>query len=93
MNNDILIQKWINLFQVEDGEDENEVFLIMPFELYDVITEHLLRISLAEAVTKFKESIPRTKKKKKALRSKIEALSERAGVCGKKAETRCFAKG
>ena len=64
MNNDILIQKWRNLFEVEDGEDENEVFLVMLFELYDVITEHLLRISLAEAVTKFKESIPRTKKKK-----------------------------
>jgi len=82
MHNDILIQKWINLFEVEDEEDENAVFLIMLFELYEVITEHFLRISLAEAVTKFKESIPRTKKQ--ALRSKIQALSERAGVCEKK---------
>lgn len=54
----------------------------MLIELFEVITEYFLRISLSEAVTKFKEAIPRTKKQ--ALRSKIQALSERTTEDGKK---------
>lgn len=52
----------------------------MRFELFEVITEHFLRISLADAITKFKKAVPRTKKH--ALRSKMRALSERTEVAG-----------
>ncbi|XP_063400158.1 uncharacterized protein LOC134684780 [Mytilus trossulus] len=82
LQNNVLIQKWIELFEYQEDDDENEVFLIMLFELFEIITEHFLRISLADAITKFKEAIPRTKKQ--ALRSKIQALSERTEVAGKK---------
>ena len=66
-------------------------FFIMLIELFEVITEYFLRISLSEAITKFKEAIPRTKKQ--ALRSKIQALSERSERTtedGKKLRLVCF---
>ena len=76
LENNLLLQQWIDLFEYIEEGDENEVFLIVLIELFEVVTEYFLRISLSEAITKFKEAIPRTKKQ--ALCSKIQALSERS---------------
>jgi hypothetical protein len=68
--NNLLLQQWIDLFEYTEG-DENEVFLIMLIELFEVITEYFLRISLSEAISKIKEAIPRTKSKLYAAKYKL----------------------
>ena len=47
----------------------------MVVELYELVAEHFLRISIIEGLHSFKTAIPR--QKKQALRSKVTALSEK----------------
>ena len=56
-----------------DGEDEDAI-VCMAMDLFEMTSEHYVRISLAEGIHSFKEKIP--KKKKQALRSKAQAISD-----------------
>ena len=47
-------------------------------ELYQSITEHFIRLFIVDSLKLFRSSIPR--KKKQALRTKVQALGERNGV-------------
>ncbi|MES9881788.1 MAG: hypothetical protein ABW185_13000 [Sedimenticola sp.] len=76
--NEELAQKWVSLFDVQGGDEvEDELFFILIMELFRDITEHFIRIAFVDALKQFKRSVPR--KKKQALRTKIQALGERAG--------------
>lgn len=82
-----LADEWIALFhnvEVKDEEVDNEIFLTLMMELYRDITEHFIRISYVDAVKNFKRSVPR--KKKQALRSKVQALGEREDPQKKKVD-------
>jgi len=75
-NDDVLLERWIALFEIQnDDEIEDELFLTLIMELYKDITEHFIRIAFVDSLKNFKRSVPR--KKKQALRTKIQALSER----------------
>ncbi|MES9884335.1 MAG: hypothetical protein ABW185_26105 [Sedimenticola sp.] len=75
--------KWISLFVVQnDDAIADELFLTLVMELFRDITEYFIRIAFVDAVKKFKRSVPR--KKKQALRTKIQALGERDGSSAKK---------
>ncbi|VDI68615.1 Hypothetical predicted protein [Mytilus galloprovincialis] len=74
-NDDVLIGKWISLFDIQDdGKIEDELFLTLIMELYRDVTEHFIRISFVDSLKYFKRTIPR--KKKQALRTKIQALGD-----------------
>ena len=80
LKNEDLKQKWTSLFAQpsstgDDNDDEDDTFNGMTDELYGMVTEHYLRISIAESLHMFKTQIPKTKKQ--ALRSKVTALGER----------------
>lgn len=70
--------------EVKDEEVDNEIFLTLMMELYRDITEHFIRISYVDALKNFKRSVPR--KKKQALRSKVQALGEREDPKKKKVD-------
>jgi len=89
MAEESLFQSWIDLFSEQDEQkeqdDEDEIFLSMLFELFQLVSEHFLRISIAERIQALKESIP--KKKKQALRTKIQALTTRTKTAQKNKKT------
>ncbi|KAK3093534.1 hypothetical protein FSP39_016902 [Pinctada imbricata] len=74
-----LIDNWISLFQnvsfTDDSEIEDELFLTLIMELFRDVTEHFIRIAFVDALHHFKISVPR--KKKQALRTKVQALGHR----------------
>jgi hypothetical protein len=77
-NNTDLLSCWISLFCLEYEENfEDEIVLDLMTDLYKDVTEHFLRLSIVDSLKKFKASIPR--KKRQALRTKIQALGERSG--------------
>ena len=55
------------------GEDE-DAFVCVVMDLFEMTTEHYVRISLAKGIHSFKEII--RKKKKQTLRTKLQAISE-----------------
>ena len=71
LENNLLLQQWIDLFESTEG-DENEVFLIMLIELFEVITEYFLRISLSEAITKLNLKRPYQEQKSKPYAAKYK---------------------
>ncbi|XP_062616249.1 uncharacterized protein LOC134277961 [Saccostrea cucullata] len=73
-----LADEWISLFndaEVSHEEVDDEIFITLVMELYRDVTEHFIRISFVDALRNFKRSVPR--KKKQALRTKVQALGER----------------
>ena len=70
-----LSSAWMDLFADTEHNNDDETFNSMVVELYELVAEHFLRISIIEGLHSFKTAIPR--KKKQALRSKVTALSER----------------
>ncbi|XP_052255849.1 uncharacterized protein LOC127861420 isoform X2 [Dreissena polymorpha] len=79
-----LLGSWIGLFSsVQDDSIEDEILLVLLAELYQAISEHFIKLSIVDSLKHFKRSIPR--KKKQALRTKIQALGERAAG-GKKSD-------
>ena len=65
------LKTWLDLFGANEDDETNTSMIV---ELYELVTEHFLRISIVEGLQLLKASIPR---KKQALRSKVTALSER----------------
>lgn len=81
-----LVDEWLSLFHVEydsNEEVDDEIFISLVMELYRGITEHFIRMLSVDALRHFKRSVPR---KKKALRTKVQALSERGGPKKKKVD-------
>ena len=71
-----------------DSEDNNDddIFNSMVVELYEIVAEHCLRISIIDVLHSFKTAIPR--KKKQALLSKVTALSERKETGANRAQAK-----
>ncbi|XP_069103899.1 uncharacterized protein [Argopecten irradians] len=74
-DNEDLLDEWIQLFSNTLDDTEDEVFLSLLLDLYSVVNEHFVRIALLEGLHTFKTLIPR--KKKQALRQKLQALGEK----------------
>ena len=71
-----LLESWASLFgELNDNEIEDEIMLSIIMDLFEDVTGHFLKISIADALKKFKETVPR--KKKQSLRSKLQALGDR----------------
>ncbi|XP_056007596.1 uncharacterized protein LOC130050837 [Ostrea edulis] len=74
-----LIDTWISLFEninlSDDSEIEDELYLTLIMELFRDVTEHFIRIAFVDALRHFKTTVPR--KKKQALRTKVQALGDR----------------
>lgn len=71
-----LLSYWISLFVVKETEEfEDEIMLVLISEMYQSVTENFVKLSIVDSLNMFKRSIPR--KKKQALRTKIQALGER----------------
>ena len=74
--NNRLMQDRSRLFaKATTDDDDDQTFACMVDELYGLVVEHFLRISIIEGLHAFKNQIPKTKKQ--ALRSKVIALGER----------------
>ena len=74
----------MDLFADSEDNNDDDIFNSMVVELYELVAEHCLRISIIDGLYSFKTAIQR--KKKQALRSKITTLSERkeTGQIGRK---------
>ena len=90
--NEDLLDQWIDLFSVRSSEEtdalgtrDDEVFVDLLTELYELVVEYFLRIAVVDGLHEFKSIIPR--KKKQALRSKVTALCDREAAPKKKAKT------
>lgn len=85
-----LIGTWISLFQNvnlgADSEIEDELFLTLIMELFRDVTEHFVRIAFVDALRHFKTTVPR--KKKQALRTKVQALGDRDESAAKAKKTK-----
>ena len=64
----------MDLFADSEDNNDDDTFNSMVVELYELVAEHFLQISIIDGLHSFKTAIPR---KKQALRSKITALSEK----------------
>lgn len=80
--NDDLLDQWIELFSIRISEEtdargtrDDEVFVDLLVELYELVVEYFLRIAVVDGLRDFKSVIPR--KKKRALGSKVTALCDR----------------
>lgn len=81
-----LLSDWISLFVVKETEElEDEIVLVLISEIFQSVTEHFVKLSIVDSLKMFKRSIPR--KKKQALRTKIQALGERENKKQKIQET------
>ena len=60
--NDSLLQEWNRLFAPGSPDDDDNTFNCMTDELYGLVMEHFLRISIADGLHAFKIQIPKTKK-------------------------------
>ena len=70
----VLTDSWLSLFEYPNEEDiEDEIFLVMVNEMYVDVTQHFLRISIADMLKKLKPTLPR--KKKQALRSMLTGMN------------------
>lgn len=76
LEDDDIFLTWMDLFSVSD-DDDDDTFSSMLIELFELVSEHFLRISIVEGLHTFKTEIPR--KKKQALRSKLAAICDRKG--------------
>lgn len=85
-----LIDTWISLFQNvnlgADSEIEDELFLTLIMERFRDVTEHFVRIAFVDALRHFKTTVPR--KKKQALRTKVQALGDRDESAAKAKKTK-----
>ena len=73
---DKLFEEWLNLFGTfSDDNLKDEIFVTFVEDLYKDVTEQFIRISVVDSIKHFKATLPR--KKKQALRTKVQALGER----------------
>lgn len=76
---DKLFEEWLNLFGTfSDDNLKDEIFVTFVEDLYKDVTEQFIRISVVDSIKHFKATLPR--KKKQALRTKVQALGERETV-------------
>ena len=62
LGNEKLIGQWLKLFEsIEVNDIEDEMFMILLLDLYSDVCKYFLKISLADALKTFKESVPRKK--------------------------------
>jgi hypothetical protein len=89
-SNNQLDENWISLFENGDPFDnckiEDEIFLTLIMELFRDITEYFIRIVFVDALRQFNRTVPR--KKKQALRFKVQALGDRDSSNSKAKKTK-----
>lgn len=67
-SDEMLIKEWCDLFiEIEgpnrdDSEDAFEVFMVILLELFDMLSLYFIKVALSNALKRFKETIPKTKK-------------------------------
>ena len=75
-----LEERWASLFETEKTDDD--IYESLLLELFHLVTNHCVKILLADRIKQFKEQIPRTKKQ--ALRASLHGSSKSATTGGKK---------
>ncbi|KAL3841440.1 hypothetical protein ACJMK2_019590 [Sinanodonta woodiana] len=73
-----LIASWLDLFHTDhiegDLEVDDDIFAGYLIDLFEMVSGHFLKIAFVDSLKELKESIPR--RKRQALRPKLQALNE-----------------